>query len=103
MSRIPKLVRLSNLGLLSGCFELKIFTTKIDKFAIMLKDVPSNSGVKTKNSAGEPKCIGITGTNRWSPQGMETGYCLNRDYWGKGYATEAFGLFLKYFWTFPRE
>lgn len=34
---------------------------------------------------------------------METGYCLNREYWGKGFATEAFSLFLRYYWTLERE
>ncbi|CZR51629.1 uncharacterized protein PAC_01506 [Phialocephala subalpina] len=78
---------------------------EIDKFAIMLKDVPENTkaGIEVKNAKGEAKCIGITGTNRWSPQGMETGYCLNREYWGRGFATEAFALFLKWYWTFPQR
>jgi RimJ/RimL family protein N-acetyltransferase len=68
---------------------------EIDKFAIILRG--------EMNSKGTPKMIGMVGTNRWSTntpgKEMETGYCLNMAYWGKGYATEAFTCFLKYFWT----
>lgn len=56
-----------------------------------------------RNARGELKCIGIVGTNRWSEQGMETGYCINKAYWGRGYATEAFKLFLEYYWTLEGE
>ena len=41
----------------------------------------------------------MVGTNRYSDQGMETGYCLNIKYWGKGYAGEAFTGFLSLFWS----
>ncbi|KUJ23418.1 acyl-CoA N-acyltransferase [Mollisia scopiformis] len=77
----------------------------IDKFAILLKDVEETRklGVAVKNEKGEPKCIGITGTNRPSPQGLETGYCLNASYWNHGFATEAFSLFLGYYWTLPQR
>lgn len=66
---------------------------EIDKFAIILKG--------EINAKGQPKMIGMVGTNRWSANspGMETGYCLNIEYWGKGYATEAFRSFLEYYWT----
>ena len=46
-----------------------------------------------------PKMIGLVGTNRNSPQGLETGYCVNIKYWGKGYAGEAFKAFLELYWT----
>jgi RimJ/RimL family protein N-acetyltransferase len=42
--------------------------------------------------------IGMVGTNRWSPHGMEVGYCINLKYWGRGYGSEAFGCFLELFW-----
>ena len=45
--------------------------------------------------------IGMVGTNRLSPQGLEVGYCANIAYWGHGYTTEAFSAFLKYYWTLP--
>lgn len=67
----------------------------IDKWAILLR--PNGNEEEGK----KPKCIGILGTNRWSDQGMETGYCLNKAYWGKGYATEAFKMFLDMYWKLP--
>lgn len=39
------------------------------------------------------------GTNRDSPHGLETGYCMNIAYWGHGYASEGFAAFLKLFWA----
>ena len=51
------------------------------------------------NLTGEPKAIGVVGTNRDSPQGLETGYCVNIAYWGHGYASEGFAAFLKLFWA----
>ena len=51
----------------------------------------------------KPTFIGIVGTNRWSDQGMETGYALNKKFWGRGYATEAFMLFLDYYWGLSGE
>lgn len=56
----------------------------IEKFAIMLKD--------------QNVMVGFAGTNRLGPQGMETGYCVKRKYWGMGYASEGFGLFLDMYW-----
>jgi RimJ/RimL family protein N-acetyltransferase len=70
----------------------------IDKFAILLRPVEENAKPWT-NKQGKPKMIGMTGTNRWSHQGMETGYFMNVDYWGKGYASEAFAGFLQLFWS----
>jgi len=85
---------------------------EIDKYAIILK-----SSSETTKAGGEEggegeegkkggerekeKMIGLVGTNRLSEQGMEVGYCLNREYWGKGYATEAFSSFLSHYWTLP--
>jgi hypothetical protein len=68
---------------------------EIDKFAIMLKSPPG------KREGEGDKMIGIVGTNRWSEQGMETGYCINIEEWGKGYASEAFKAFLEWFWGLP--
>lgn len=53
------------------------------------------------NKKGKPKMVGMLGTNRYSDEGMETGYCLNIAYWGKGYAGEAFKGFLELFWSLP--
>lgn len=47
--------------------------------------------------------IGLTGTNRWSEQGLETGYILNVRYWGRGYAGEAFRGFLGLYWGLEGE
>lgn len=47
--------------------------------------------------------IGLTGTNRWSEQGLETGYILNMKYWGRGYAGEAFRCFLGLYWGLEGE
>jgi RimJ/RimL family protein N-acetyltransferase len=41
----------------------------------------------------------VVGTNRDSPHGLETGYCINIAYWGRGYASEGFAAFLKLFWA----
>ena len=90
----------------------------IDKWAILLRpEFVSSSSVEqsTPSSSIPPSTtrspdarvdgdetgvfIGVVGTNRWSDQGMETGYSLNRAYWGKGFATEAFQGFLKMYWT----
>lgn len=81
----------------------------IDKWAILLRPVPdaqqapnghrsSSERSPRQNEVEKPRCIGIVGTNRWSDQGMETGYCLHKDFWGKGYATEAFRCFLEMYW-----
>lgn len=45
--------------------------------------------------------IGVVGTNRPSPQGLEVGYVIDPFYWGQGYASEAFACFLKLYWTLP--
>jgi hypothetical protein len=35
-----------------------------------------------------------------SAQGMNVGYCLNYDYWGRGYTSEAFNKFIEMYWVF---
>jgi len=70
------------------------------RFAILLRPVEANPQ-PWLNEKRKPKMIGLVGTNRWSKEGMETGYCVNIKYWGKGYAGEAFPAFLKLFWAFP--
>jgi RimJ/RimL family protein N-acetyltransferase len=45
--------------------------------------------------------IGFVGTNRDSEQGLETGYCVNLRYWRRGYAGEAFRVFLELYWSLP--
>lgn len=66
----------------------------------MLKPIEENPKPWV-NEKGKAKMIGMVGTNRWSPHGMETGYCMNFDYWGQGYGGEAFRLFLSLYWTLP--
>lgn len=73
-----------------------------DKFAILLKPIEENPKPWV-NARGAPKLIGMVGTNRWSAHGMETGYCINVRYWGKGYGGEAFRLFLSLYWTLPER
>ncbi|KAM3076318.1 hypothetical protein ACMFMG_007138 [Clarireedia jacksonii] len=74
----------------------------IDKFAVMLREEGGEGSEGGKaaetNSNSKPKMIGFIGTNRPSPQGLEFGYCINYDYWGKGYATEAARMFLDTYW-----
>lgn len=55
------------------------------------------------NDKGKPKMIGLVGTNRWCEHGLETGYILNINYWGRGYATEAFEGFLGIYWGLEGE
>ena len=74
----------------------------IDKYAILLKPIEENPKPWV-NGKGKPKMIGMTGTNRYSDEGMETGYCLNIAYWGRGYAGEAFRGFLECFWNLDGE
>lgn len=77
-------------------FMLQVLPTEanpdIDKYAILLRPVDG------QQIPGPPKMIGLVGTNRKSPQGLETGYCMNIKYWGHGYANEAFGAFLEGYW-----
>jgi RimJ/RimL family protein N-acetyltransferase len=65
---------------------------------MLLKPIPENPQPWT-NAKSKPKMIGMVGTNRFSPQGLETGYCINIRYWGKGYATEGFRAFLSLYWN----
>ncbi|KAG9232051.1 acyl-CoA N-acyltransferase [Amylocarpus encephaloides] len=74
----------------------------IDKFALLLRPVAENPMPYT-NAQGKPKMVGMVGTNRMSDHGLETGYCMNIKYWGRGYAGEAFAAFLKYYWTLPNR
>ena len=59
------------------------------RFATLLRPPPS-----AKDRDKKPTMIGLVGT----PREQEAGYRLHPDYWGKGYMTEAFGMFLKLFW-----
>lgn len=70
----------------------------IDKYAILLRPMEGNPEPYL-NAQGRPKMIGMVGTNRYSDEGLETGYCINLKYWGKGYAGEAFAGFLELFWS----
>ena len=81
---------------------LSLDNPDIDKFAILLRPVEGNMQPWV-NAKGRPKMIGMVGTNRFSDQGLETGYCINLKYWGKGYAGEGFKGFLDLFWTLPGE
>lgn len=77
---------------------------EIDKFAVLLKPRASqsaSSGVEEEECRDDEKMICVVGTNRTSPQGMEVGYVLNEEYWGQGYGSEMFEMFLKYYWTIP--
>jgi RimJ/RimL family protein N-acetyltransferase len=74
----------------------------INKFAILLRPVEGNMQPWV-NAKGRPKMVGMVGTNRFSDQGLETGYCINLKYWGKGYAGEGFKGFLDLFWSLPGE
>lgn len=70
----------------------------IDKYAILLKPIEGNLE-PWLDAKGRPKMVGMLGTNRYSDEGLETGYCINLAYWGKGYAGEAFSGFLSHFWS----
>jgi RimJ/RimL family protein N-acetyltransferase len=83
----PKAELSESKGLLDDMWKKMREDPALDKYFIVLK--------------GENKVIGIIGTNRWSEQGMEMGYCVNIHYWGKGYATEALKAFLDLFWSLP--
>jgi RimJ/RimL family protein N-acetyltransferase len=83
-------------------------TPDVDKFALLLKDSDLNEEGKggegdEGEEEGKLKMIGFVGTNRWSAQGMEVGYCMNVNYWGRGFASEGFSAFLDLFWSLPGE
>jgi RimJ/RimL family protein N-acetyltransferase len=60
------------------------------RYAIVLR--PSSGPGST--TLEKPKMIGMIGT----PREQEVSYCLHQDYWGKGYMSEAIGMFLNLFW-----
>jgi len=69
----------------------------IDKYAMLLRPSELNPEPWV-NDKGKPKMIGFVGTNRDSAEGLEVGYCVNVEYWGRGYAGEAFAAFLDMYW-----
>jgi RimJ/RimL family protein N-acetyltransferase len=67
----------------------------IDNYAILLR------------AEGEqPQMIGTVGAVRL-PQGVndavEIAYGIHSEFWGKGYASEALGIFVKLYWQPERE
>lgn len=65
----------------------------VENYAISLK-----SSVDFSEN-GKPKLIGTIGPYRVNPDAAQLGYGLHRDYWGKGYGTEALKLFIKFYWA----
>ena len=60
---------------------------------------PAHQTPQANSFEGKPKSIGLVGTNREGPEGLQTGYVINPAYWNRGYASEAFAAFLKLYWT----
>lgn len=94
----------------------------VESYAILLRPEPAaldkvrslEDGPARKDADGggdgnasrgdPPRFIGLVGSVRQSPPPEsypELGYRLHPDYFGKGYATEAVGAFVKLYWTLP--
>lgn len=91
-------------------------TTLVEAEAIMRTRLPSeeepwmeNYAILEKSLPGEetskPVMIGCIGIPRLAEDldGVEVGYGLHPDFWGKGYATEALQLFIKHYWNSKSE
>lgn len=55
----------------------------------------NSDSIEPSREQTAPRVIGLVGAVR----APEVGYMLNRDYWGRGYATEAMRAFMPLFWA----
>ncbi|KAF8872061.1 hypothetical protein CPB84DRAFT_1800176 [Gymnopilus junonius] len=75
---------------------MKYWSTAVHTICVCLVDSVADNNATTC-ALGEPKptVIGIAGI--WDDD--EIGFIFNREYWGKGYASEALQVLLNKFWT----
>jgi RimJ/RimL family protein N-acetyltransferase len=65
----------------------------IENYAILLR------GSENTTEDDKPRMVGTVGTTRLSDDdAMEIAYGLHSDYWGRGYMSEALGMFIKLYW-----
>ncbi|GKT42484.1 uncharacterized protein ColSpa_02665 [Colletotrichum spaethianum] len=62
----------------------------------------AKAATTTTTTTTTTKLIGVIRTTRSSPRGLQIGYKLRSDCWGKGYATRAVCAFLDVYWSRPR-
>ncbi|KAE9379965.1 acyl-CoA N-acyltransferase [Stipitochalara longipes BDJ] len=76
----------------------------IENYAIILKNSNGN-GNEAGEESKESEMIGVIGIPRLSHDGLagEVGYGIMPSFWGKGYASEALGLFVRYYFNSKRE
>jgi RimJ/RimL family protein N-acetyltransferase len=72
----------------------------MENYAVLLKPTGTSGN---SNDTTKPRMIGVVGTPRWTVTETEVGYGIHPDYWVKGYATEAMGLFIKIYWDPDRR
>jgi len=70
--------------------------------SISISITPATYTNNTNTTSKKPKMIGIIGTPRKIPGGLEIGYKLHPECWGCGCATEAMRAFLNLCWNLER-
>jgi RimJ/RimL family protein N-acetyltransferase len=81
-----------------NCWNFVIELLPINKADSVVEHHDPEAGSQLTETSREqtvPRVIGLIGAVR----APEVGYMLNRDYWGRGYATEAMRAFMPLFWT----
>ena len=71
----------------------------------MAKSLPSQNATtfnfSVEELANPGSVIGTVGSH--VPEPPECGYMFRKEFWGRGYATEALGAWLGVYWTLPRR
>ena len=70
----------------------------VENYAILLRPFDNSS------DSAKPRMIGTVGATRVTSvssdeYAIEIAYGLHSDYWGKGYMSEALGMFIKLYWA----
>ncbi|TAQ88129.1 hypothetical protein B7494_g3512 [Chlorociboria aeruginascens] len=83
---------------------------RMENYAILLRSSVTGQEIDKERGEAEgeegqkkAKLIGVIGAIRESEKGAEVGYGIGPEWWGKGYMTEALGLFIKTWFSIKRE